>query len=180
MLYRRILFYYSFLIVFILLIWVIIFLPRPQSFIPLILSLPIVLHFFLGLVRPHKLEQKADDATTHEQKRDKLAVFGAIGVFTLFVNTICIFLYSAMYEYHSSSNTKQDSTQVNESSAVLKSLDEVLDRLGTLEASSIDTERQVNTILENQLKNEPDTLGIESEIIPDFSEKTATTGGYNE
>lgn len=151
MLIRRLLFYYSVLISAVLLVWIIVYLPRPQSLVPLIVFLPIPIYFFLRITGLHKTQPGEFHQTTKEAGVKKgLDRLGFVVIATLTISSISIFIYSLMYENYSPilKNISNTNIQVPDNEDRFK---EILDKLSKLEAVNSDIQIKLE-----ELASEPE------------------------
>lgn len=159
MLYRKILFYYSLLLSSLLSFWVLFFQPKPQSFIALLIFLPIPLHFWFTIVHPHRAIQSDTQADVPFSQKNSLRI-GAVILATLFISTLSIFIYSLAYEKHLGS--RRDDTKTQNNSRAGTDTKAILDKLSELELKNDNILRQVERIVGNQ-EEQPRTLGVADE-----------------
>lgn len=173
--YRQVLFYYSVLAATLLFGWILFFLPRPINFIPLLILLPVPLHFWLhlgdGSKKTHADGTAASPETTHKKNRAALLAF--IVFITLTISSVSIFAYSVLLErYNLMKNAPKSDTEVKNTQTQLK---QITDQLGNLKSTLTGVSRQLDDVSKNQ-KNQKDleVLGLSMSEKPDT---IATTAG---
>lgn len=167
--YRKVLFYYSVFVSTALFIWIILYLPRPQSLIPLFLLLPIAVHFWLGIVHPHKT--KAADDEDRQSKKDSATKIAAAVLATLFISAASILVYSLAYEKYSpiiKTLQNKSSTDTN--------LSTISKQINSISAENQDLKRQINKLYQESLENKTPTPSIANTLGALTDKEASPTG----
>lgn len=156
MIYRKLLFYYSIIIASILFVWIILFLPRPGSVIPLVLFLPIVIHFWLGVVWPNKMSALAKGDPQNEITRGQIFGFSMTVMVSIIVATISILLYSFAYERYS-----PIITSFQEQKSDKEELKLIITKVNSLEEQNSESNKKIDRMYDELL------FGGDTEITPE-------------
>lgn len=169
MYYRKVLFYYSVIVSTALLLWIILYLPRPQSFIPLLLILPIAIYFWLSIFHPHKTVATEDE--NGQRKKDNAAKIAAAVLVALIISTASILAYSLAYEKYSPVvKTLQDKSKTD------TNLLKISQQINGISAENKDLKRQVNRLYQESLDEMTPTPSV-STTLGTLTENTASSSG---
>jgi len=165
--YRKFLFYYSLIISSVLFIWIVLFLPRPESLVPLVLFLPIVIHFWLGVIWPSKISELAGPGSQNiDALKKQLFSFSMTVMISIVVATFSILIYAFAYERYSpivnALNTKNPKAEelllilgkINSIEKDSKNLDQKLEKIydamseGAIDEKSEVTKERISEVLE--------------------------------
>lgn len=169
MIYRKFLFYYSLFISSALFIWIVLFLPRPESLIPLVLFLPIVIHFWLGIIWPSKISELAGRGSENiDALKGQLFSFSMTVMISIIVATLSILIYAFAYERYSPIVNTLNTKKPKEEELML-----ILSKVNSIEEDSKNLNQQIEeiytAILEDTIDEKPD---VSQEKITEVIEKS--------